>query len=159
MARRLLPVVAAASLLGRTAGADEGSSSFDIEPSVDLAQDIVERFMGLSLPPSTQSAQSEEAADNETGEGSQPPAAGEADNSAAEPSSANSNGGEEDKNLTYDGSDLIEWINANGGLIHPNIRIGLDPTGQYRGVFVKTLEEGGTEEGIDEGDITARVPW
>ncbi len=81
-----------------------------------------------------------------------------------------------DKNLSYDGSDLIEWINANGGFIHENARIGLDPTGMYRGVFVKNREQntnynigssdsenkqamGKEEEGIEEGDIIARIPW
>ena len=57
------------------------------------------------------------------------------------------------------GQKIIEWINNNGGLIHSNARIGLDPTGQYRGVFVKTLEEGGTAEGIEDGDIVGRIPW
>ena len=63
-------------------------------------------------------------------------------------------------NLSYDGSDLIAWINSNGGFIHPNARIGLDPTGQYRGVFVKSVgEEGGTSDGIEDDDIIARIPW
>jgi len=57
------------------------------------------------------------------------------------------------------GQAIIEWINNNGGLIHSNARIGLDPTGQYRGVFVKTLEEGGSVEGIEDGDIVGRIPW
>ena len=57
------------------------------------------------------------------------------------------------------GQAIIEWINNNGGLIHSNARIGLDPTGQYRGVFVKTLEEGGSAEGIEDGDIVGRIPW
>ena len=39
------------------------------------------------------------------------------------------------------------------------MRIGLDPSGLYRGVFVKTLEEGGTAEGIEEGDVIGRIPW
>src|SRR6056300_1044451 len=69
-------------------------------------------------------------------------------------------GEEEDKNISYDGSDLIEWINSNGGLIHPNARIGLDPTGQYRGVFVKNVdEEGGTEKGIGEDELVCSIPW
>eukprot|EP00986_Skeletonema_menzelii_P015584 scaffold12132_cov153-Skeletonema_menzelii.AAC.1 len=68
---------------------------------------------------------------------------------------------EADKNVAYDGSDLIEWITSNGGFIHPNARIGLDPTGQYRGVFVKSVggEEGGTEEGIEEDELVATIPW
>ena len=68
---------------------------------------------------------------------------------------------EEDKNIAYDGSDLIEWINSNGGFIHPNARIGLDPTGQYRGVFVKNVgdEEGGTEKGIEEDELVCSIPW
>ena len=67
---------------------------------------------------------------------------------------------EEDKNIAYDGSDLIEWINSNGGFIHPNARIGLDPTGQYRGVFVKNVdEEGGTEKGIGEDELVCSIPW
>jgi hypothetical protein len=66
---------------------------------------------------------------------------------------------DEDKNIAYDGSDLIEWINSNGGFIHPNARIGLDPTGQYRGVFVRSIDEGGTEKGIEDDDIIATIPW
>ena len=82
------------------------------------------------------------------------------------------NSGNNDKNLAYDGTDLIEWINANGGFIHENARIGLDPTGMYRGVFVKNqkkilLEHNNEneppprtmDEGIEEGDIIARIPW
>ena len=65
----------------------------------------------------------------------------------------------EDENLTQLGSNLIEWINSNGGYIHPNARIGLDPSGQYRGVFVKTVEEGGTGDAIKDGDIVGRIPW
>jgi hypothetical protein len=68
-------------------------------------------------------------------------------------------GEEEDKNIAYDGSDLIEWINSNGGFIHPNARIGLDPTGQYRGVFVKNIDEGGTEKGIGEDELVCSIPW
>ncbi|KAL3781896.1 hypothetical protein HJC23_004081 [Cyclotella cryptica] len=64
-----------------------------------------------------------------------------------------------DPNLNYDGADLVEWINSNGGYIHPNARIGLDATGKYRGVFVKSLgEEGGTEGGIQEDEIICRIP-
>lgn len=93
------------------------------------------------------------------------------------------NDSDNDKNLSYDGSDLIEWINANGGFIHENARIGLDPTGMYRGVFVKNREnyannihesttsqitennnqrivgEGEGSGSIEEGDIIARIPW
>lgn len=66
-----------------------------------------------------------------------------------------------DKNIAYDGSDLIEWITSNGGFIHPNARIGLDPTGNYRGVFVKSVggDEGGTEEGILEDELICSIPW
>lgn len=64
-----------------------------------------------------------------------------------------------DPNLTYNGDELISWITENGGYIHPNARIGLDPTGKYRGVFVKTVEEGGTEEGIAEDEVVCRIPW
>mmetsp|Transcript_19707 Transcript_19707/g.29401 ORF Transcript_19707/g.29401 Transcript_19707/m.29401 type:complete len:483 (-) Transcript_19707:878-2326(-) len=67
----------------------------------------------------------------------------------------------DDKNISYDGSDLIEWITSNGGFIHPNARIGLDPTGNYRGVFVKSVggEDGGTEEGIEEDELVCSIPW
>ena len=67
----------------------------------------------------------------------------------------------DDKNIAYDGSDLIEWITSNGGFIHPNTRIGLDPTGNYRGVFVKSVggEDGGTEEGIEEDELVCSIPW
>ncbi len=68
---------------------------------------------------------------------------------------------EEDLNIAYDGADLIEWITSNGGFIHPNARIGMDPTGKYRGVFVKSVgeEEGGTVEGIEEDELVCRIPW
>jgi hypothetical protein len=68
---------------------------------------------------------------------------------------------EYDKNIAYDGSNLIEWINSNGGFIHPNARIGLDPTGNYRGVFVKSVgeKEGGTKEGIQEDELVCSIPW
>ena len=67
----------------------------------------------------------------------------------------------EDKNIEYDGSDLIDWIKSNGGYIHPNARIGLDPTGQYRGVFVKSVggEEGGTSSGIEKDSLLCEIPW
>ena len=67
----------------------------------------------------------------------------------------------DDKNIAYEGSDLIEWITSNGGFIHPNARIGLDPTGNYRGVFVKSVggEDGGTEEGIEEDELVCSIPW
>lgn len=68
---------------------------------------------------------------------------------------------EADKNIAYDGSDLRNWIKSNGGFIHPNTRIGLDPTGQYRGVFVKSVEgeEGGTPDGIEKDAIICEIPW
>ena len=68
---------------------------------------------------------------------------------------------EADRNIAYDGSDLIDWIKSNGGFIHPNARIGLDPTGQYRGVFVKSVggEEGGTTDGIEEDELVCSIPW
>ena len=69
---------------------------------------------------------------------------------------------EEDANVSYDGSDLVAWINDNGGLVHGNARIGLDPTGKFRGVFAKDAKDGGGCEedgGIEEGDIIVRVPW
>ena len=68
---------------------------------------------------------------------------------------------EADKNIAYDGSDLIDWIKSNGGFIHPNTRIGLDPTGQYRGVFVKSVggEEGGTPDGIEKDATICEIPW
>ena len=65
-----------------------------------------------------------------------------------------------DDNLLYDGSDLVDWIrNTPGGYVNPNARIGLDPSGRYRGVFVRTVEEGGTEEGIPEGEMLCSIPW
>mmetsp|Transcript_36294 Transcript_36294/g.73933 ORF Transcript_36294/g.73933 Transcript_36294/m.73933 type:complete len:463 (+) Transcript_36294:37-1425(+) len=68
---------------------------------------------------------------------------------------------EADRNIAYDGSDLIDWIKSNGGFIHPNTRIGLDPTGQYRGVFVKSAggEDGGTPDGIEKDTIICEIPW
>ena len=65
-----------------------------------------------------------------------------------------------DANLLYDGSDLVDWIRGTpGGYVHPNARIGLDPSGKYRGVFVRTVEEGGTGEGIPEGEMLCSIPW
>ena len=87
---------------------------------------------------------------------------------SANDNATNNNSGNNDKNLAYDGADLIEWINANGGFIHENARIGLDPTGMYRGVFVKNqnkiVEQNQPprttmDVGIEEGDIIARIPW
>ena len=50
-------------------------------------------------------------------------------------------------------------MDSNGGVLHPNARIGLDPTGSYRGIFVKREgEEGGTDDGEEDGDIVARIP-
>ncbi|EJK75610.1 hypothetical protein THAOC_02661, partial [Thalassiosira oceanica] len=46
-----------------------------------------------------------------------------------------------------------------GGYVNPNARIGLDPSGRYRGVFVRTVEEGGTEGGIPEGEMLCSIPW
>ena len=68
---------------------------------------------------------------------------------------------EADRNIAYDGSDLIDWIKSNGGFIHPNTRIGLDPTGKYRGVFVKSVggEDGGTPDGIEKDTIICEIPW
>eukprot|EP00985_Skeletonema_marinoi_P015884 scaffold8346_cov146-Skeletonema_marinoi.AAC.1 len=68
---------------------------------------------------------------------------------------------EADRNIAYDGSDLIDWIKSNGGFIHPNTRIGLDPTGQYRGVFVKSAggEDGGTPDGIEKDTIICEISW
>jgi hypothetical protein len=125
------------------------AASVDIESSVRLAQETYDR---LVLAPRVEALAKE---DGRTGK----------DNSAEEStsdaaSSSPTNAEEEDKNLTYDGSDLIAWINDNGGLVHANARIGLDPTGQYRGVFVKNAgEAGGTSDGIKEGDVVGRIPW
>lgn len=108
-----------------------------------------------------------------------PPSAAEADadtltngnSSSSNNNNINKNDDDDDsndKNLSYDGSDLIEWINSNGGFIHQNARIGLDHTGKYRGVFVKINNSEKTnendserriDEGIEEGDIIARIPW
>jgi len=84
-----------------------------------------------------------------------------ADTSETESSTKTANNEESTEAILQEerGQAIIEWINNNGGLIHSNARIGLDPTGQYRGVFVKTLEEGGSVEGIEDGDIVGRIPW
>ncbi len=75
---------------------------------------------------------------------------------------------EVDNNVDFDGTELIDWINNNGGYIHPNVRIGLDPTGNYRGVFVKGWGEGesgvdgeigGPGGGIEDGDVICKIPW
>ena len=83
-----------------------------------------------------------------------------ADTTPATPAAEGTASDPPDANLLYDGSDLVDWIRgAPGGYVHPNARIGLDPSGKYRGVFVKTVEEGGTGEGIPEGEMLCSIPW
>ncbi len=75
---------------------------------------------------------------------------------------------ETDNNSEYDGIKLVEWIISNGGYIHPNVRIGADPSGKYRGVFVKNWNAerssdgvgiGKSGRGIGKDEVIAEIPW
>eukprot|EP00571_Detonula_confervacea_P014899 CAMPEP_0172306364 /NCGR_PEP_ID=MMETSP1058-20130122/7441_1 /TAXON_ID=83371 /ORGANISM="Detonula confervacea, Strain CCMP 353" /LENGTH=540 /DNA_ID=CAMNT_0013018219 /DNA_START=146 /DNA_END=1768 /DNA_ORIENTATION=- len=162
MIRRIIPIVANTLLIlsGTNAASDEANSS---SLAFELAKTTLDRIM--APPQALSDVDKENDKNNSVGEKTQSEANGngatEETNDKQQPTKEDETKMEaEDKNLSYDGSDLIEWINNNGGYIHPNARIGLDPTGQYRGVFVKNVEEeGGTSEGIEEGDTVARIPW
>ena len=151
---KILPrIITSALLLSSSSlaavASDAENDEFDISIAKQLAEETLIRFMGL-----------EEDSVNDDGNSEHTSAATETNehDKSDYPISTTVNE-EEDKNSSYDGSELIEWINTNGGYIHPNARIGLDPSGQYRGVFVKTVEEGGTAEGIENDDIIGRIPW
>lgn len=150
---KILPrIIASALILSSSLAAvasDAEYDEFDISIAQQLAEETLIRFMGL-----------EEDSVNDDGNSEHTSAATDTNehDKSDYPISTTVNE-EEDKNSSYDGSELIEWINTNGGYIHPNARIGLDPSGQYRGVFVKTVEEGGTAEGIENDDIIGRIPW
>lgn len=150
---KILPrIIASALILSSSLAAvasDAENDEFDISIAQQLAEETLIRFMGL-----------EEDSVNDDGNSEHTSAATDTNehDKSDYPISTTVNE-EEDKNSSYDGSELIEWINTNGGYIHPNARIGLDPSGQYRGVFVKTVEEGGTAEGIENDDIIGRIPW
>mmetsp|Transcript_18599 Transcript_18599/g.39007 ORF Transcript_18599/g.39007 Transcript_18599/m.39007 type:complete len:552 (+) Transcript_18599:217-1872(+) len=75
---------------------------------------------------------------------------------------------ETDDNSGYDGIELIEWIVSNGGFIHPNVRIGKDPSGEYRGIFVKEWDAkkstdgvgiGKSGRGIGKDEVISEIPW
>ena len=135
------------------ATSDADNDEFDISIAKKLAEETLLRFMGL---------EEEDSANNDDGNSEHTSATTETSEAAKSDTTTiptTTDNEEEDENLSYDGSELIEWINSNGGHIHPNARIGLDPSGQYRGVFVKTVEEGGTSEGIANDDIIGRIPW
>ena len=151
---KILPrIITSALLLSSSSlaavASDAENDEFDISIAQQLAEETLIRFMGL-----------EEDSVNDDGNSEHTSAATDTNehDKSDYPISTTVNE-EEDKNSSYDGSELIEWINTNGGYIHPNARIGLDPSGQYRGVFVKTVEEGGTAEGIENDDIIGRIPW
>ena len=145
-----------------------------LHTSAALARETIARSLGSSSS-ATAAADTEiiEEVDAPAPVDAPPPSAPVTTTTAsANDNATNNNSGNNDKNLSYDGTDLIEWINANGGFIHENARIGLDPTGMYRGVFVKNqkkilLEHNNEneppprtmDEGIEEGDIIARIPW
>ena len=150
---KILPrIITSALLLSSSLAAvasDAENDEFDISIAQQLAEETLIRFMGLE----------EDSVNDDDGNSEHTSAATETnEHDKSDPTSTTDNEGE-DKNLSYDGSELIEWINTNGGYIHPNARIGLDPSGQYRGVFVKTVEEGGTTEGIENDGIIGRIPW
>ena len=152
MVKILARIIGSALILSSSLAAvasDAENDEFDISIAQQLAEETLIRFMGL-----------EEDSVNDDGNSEHTSAATDTNehDKSDYPISTTVNE-EEDKNSSYDGSELIEWINTNGGYIHPNARIGLDPSGQYRGVFVKTVEEGGTAEGIENDDIIGRIPW
>ena len=150
---KILPRIIASTLILSSSlaavASDAENDEFDISIAQQLAEETLIRFMGL-----------EEDSVNDDGNSEHTSAATDTNehDKSDYPISTTVNE-EEDKNSSYDGSELIEWINTNGGYIHPNARIGLDGSGQYRGVFVKTVEEGGTAEGIENDDIIGRIPW
>lgn len=121
--------------------------------NLDLAHDILDDLFLTSENTKNPEAKSDTKTDNDTKPKADLQTGPEAQQTLA---SSTSN---IDPNLSFNGDELIQWINENGGYIHPNARIGLDPTGKYRGVFVKTVEEGGTEEGIGEDEVVCRIPW
>ena len=171
MVRLIFPVVVKTLLLliPYSIGATAERDGFNIASTIQLAKETLDRR--IVTPHETIAKEDEKDGKNNSveetappsemtdGEGAQPDPAAEHN----EPTTTEQQDDEsavQDMNLSYDGSDLIEWINSNGGFIHPNARIGLDPTGQYRGVFVKSVgEEGGTSDGIEDDDIIARIPW
>ena len=132
---------------------DADNDEFDISIAKRLGEETLLRFIGLEEEGSTNNDDGNSEHTSTTTETNEPA------KSDTTTMPRNDNKEKEDKNLSYDGSELIEWINSNGGYIHPNARIGLDPSGQYRGVFVKTIDEGGTSEGIAKDDIIGRIPW
>ena len=150
---KILPrIIASALILSSSLAAvasDAENDEFDISIAQQLAEETLIRFMGLE----------EDSANGDDGNSEHTSAATETNERDKSDPTSTADNEKEDKNLSYDGSELIEWINTNGGYIHPNARIGLDPSGQYRGVFVKTVEEGGTVEGVENDDIIGRIPW
>mmetsp|Transcript_10104 Transcript_10104/g.18205 ORF Transcript_10104/g.18205 Transcript_10104/m.18205 type:complete len:532 (+) Transcript_10104:110-1705(+) len=172
MVRLIFPVVVKTLflLIPYSIGATAERDGFNIASTIQLAQETLDRL--IVTPHETIVKEDEKDGKNNSveentappsemmdGEGAQPDPATEK-NEPTTTEQQDDEGAVQDMNLSYDGSDLIEWINSNGGFIHPNARIGLDPTGQYRGVFVKGIgEDGGTSDGIEDDDIIARIPW
>ena len=161
MVRHIFCSVVANTLLLLVPLRPSSAARVDIASSVRLAHETYERLVAAphiaAIAEEDEQKQDNKHSVEETNADatSSSPTSGE-----GAPSAQQNMPDEGDKNLAYDGAELIDWINNNGGFIHPNARIGLDPTGQYRGVFVKSVgEEGGTSEGLEEGDIVGRIPW
>ena len=174
MIQRIITFVAVTAILALVASADDthGAPSLPMNPppsTVQLAQETLVSSFQTSQNRKLESkgnkkedrkvlaTESKAAAAAATTSTPQEPAGQQQQQQAAQ----DSPGTETDKNRDFDGSELVEWITSNGGFIHPNARIGLDPTGNYRGVFVKDVDESDpvTELGIADDEVICRIPW
>ena len=155
---KLLPLIALLSTPHPIVSQTKRRLPKNYAKTLDLAQDILdELFLTSENTKATTTTTTDSKSDKDTTDPNKPKADLQTGPEAQQTlASSTSN---IDPNLNYNGDELIDWINGNGGYIHPNARIGLDPTGKYRGVFVKTVEEGGSEEGIEEDEIICRIPW
>ena len=142
-----------------TATATAKSLPKNYSSNLQLAQDTLDELFLTSLNTKVERAPTHEADQaKKSGDNSDKPKPDLQTGPSAQQTLATSTSNI-DPNLHYDGQIIIDWVNNNGGYIHPGVRIGLDPTGQYRGVFVKTPEEGGSDEGIEEDAVICKIPW
>ena len=128
MVRPLSSTVVASTILSLLSVHHAVAGVVDVASSVRLAQETYERLVAspsAEIEAVAVTKEDDEAGKHNSGEEIAP------DSAASSPTISDDEQLErEDKNLSYDGSDLIEWINDSGGFVHPNARIGLDPTGQ-----------------------------
>ena len=152
---KLLHLITILSSLHQIASQTKRRLPKNYDKTLNLAQDILDE---LFLTSENTKSTSDSKSDKDTNVDPNKPKADLQTGPEAQQTLASSTSNI-DPNLNYNGDELINWINGNGGYIHPNARIGLDPTGKYRGVFVKSVEEGGSEEGIEEDEVICRIPW